>query len=96
MSACKRHKCRARLKMLNRLADKAAAADLYRFMALMDDFGVEHKVSLCPPIHYIPFSAGGYVVKVKQGAKNVEGYLGFYTMFEFGSDGSFDVVGAWE
>ena len=70
--------------------------DLHRFLALMDDFGVEYKISLCPPIHYIPFSAGGYTVRMSQGDRNVDGYSFFFTEFNFSTDGSFQEMGAWE
>ena len=70
--------------------------DLHRFLALLDDFGVEYKIALCPPIHYIPFSAGRYSVRMNEGMRNVDGYASFYTRYEFDSDGSFQIMGAWE
>ena len=82
--------------MLNRLADKAIAADLHRFLALMEDFGVEYNITLVSPVHYIPFSTGGYIITMREGNRKVDGYFGFRTDFDFHSDGSFQIMGVWE
>ncbi len=60
--------------------------DLHRFLALMDDFGVEYHRTRIENYE---------IVSMRYGDRKVGGYVGFGAEFNFLSDGSFQVVGAY-
>lgn len=47
------------------------------------------------PLKAVTVGGAGGGMGVPESPK-VDGYCGFYTRFEFGEDGSFRVMGAWE
>ena len=61
--------------------------DYEKLKALFDEFG----------IGYDEMSTGklGYL-RCKEGGEKIEGYVEFYTDFDFDKDGNFLTMGAWE
>ena len=60
--------------------------DLHRFLALMDDFGVEYHRTRIENYE---------IVSMRYSDRKVGGYIGYGLEFNFLSDGSFQVIGAY-
>lgn len=65
-------------------------SDLERLKALLDDWDVPYKEDGTPAGTEI------YVGGFSSDSPKVDGYLGFYTRFEFTAEGVFRLMGAWE
>ena len=57
--------------------------DKEKLVQLFTEFGIE-------------FEDNGNIILCEHGKDKVDGYPGFYTKFEFGNDGNFELIGAWE
>ena len=67
--------------------------DRQRLIDLLDNWGVGYRHAPSLDLKEEP-DEGDVVIEAYLG--NVEGYSGFYTVFEFNDDGTFRSVGIWE
>ena len=68
-------------------------SDLERLKALLDDWDVPYKED--GEQDGTGITVGGFG-QTLGGNPKVDGYIGFYTRFEFTRDGVFRLMGAWE